>query len=315
MLNSTQIDRFRRDGYLIVRDVVDEATLVRVRAEYAELMDGLYDDWCTAGQVSDSPEGLDFWSKLDRARDAGVEWFQPLDISLPHEDISEETPFHFGPAVFEMLTHARVLDVAESVLGGELTSNPIQHVRIKPPQREVPEGEVRAHIGTTDWHQDRGVGHVEADNTDILTVWIAITDATVENGCLQVIPNPPDAMYPHCPKTQTAIADSFVQADRAVHAEVPAGGVVLIHPLTPHCAGPNESSGYRWSFDVCYNITGQPTGRAHFPDFVARSRAHPESELRDWRLWRKKWETARAIAANSPHIPQHRWQSDSPHCA
>ena len=315
MLSDTQIEAFKTDGYLIVEDVVDTGTLERIKREYAVRMDGMYADWFANGQVADPPDGLNFWAKLDRARAAGLEWFQPLDISLPGDEISEDTPFHFGPAVFDLITHPRILGIAESMLGGELTSNPIQHVRIKPPQREVPDGEVRAHIGVTDWHQDRGVGLAESDETDILTVWIAITDANVENGCLQVIPNPPEKMYPHCPKTQTAIASDFLQADRAVPAEVKAGGVILIHPLTPHSSMPNVSNGYRWSFDIRFNAIGQPTGRPHFPDFVARSKENPESELRDWRVWKKMWEQARLSTANAPHIDQHRWQADSPFCA
>ena len=315
MLSKSEIERFDTQGYLVIEDVVSPVLLKQIRAEYSERMAALYAAWHTLGQVKEPPEGLDFWAKLDRVRAAGLEWFQPLDISLPHEDITDDTPFHFGPATFDLVTHGRILDIVESLLGGELTSNPIQHVRIKPPQAEVPESEVRAHIGTTDWHQDRGVGHAEADATEIVTVWIAITDATVENSCLKVIPNPPADMYPHCPKTQTAIADPFIEADRAVPAEVKAGGIVLIHPLTPHCAGPNMSNGYRWSFDIRYNVTGQPTGRSHFPEFIARSRAHPETELHDWRVWKKLWQDARHKAAHAPHIPQHRWHHDSPHCA
>ena len=40
----------------------------------------------------------------------------------------------------------------------------------------------------TSWHQDRGVAHAEADATDMVTVWIAMTDATEENGCLVAQP-------------------------------------------------------------------------------------------------------------------------------
>ena len=315
MLTQSQLQEFKTQGYLIVEDVLDGATLQSVQTEYTERMNSLFSDWYAEGLVDSVPGKLSFWQQLDAARAAGLEWFQPLDISLPHENITEQTPFHFGPAVFDLLTHPSILDIAESVLGGELTSNPIQHVRIKPPQREVPKDEARAHIGATLWHQDRGVGLAEADETDMLTVWIAMTDATVENGCLQVIPNPPADMYPHCAKSQTAMADAYVEADRAVPAEVRAGGIVLIHPLTPHCAGPNNSDGYRWSFDIRYNVTGQPTGRSQFPDFVARSRTAPDNELHDWRTWLTMWEAARSTAATSPHIPQHRWQHDSPGCA
>lgn len=315
MLTPEQIESFRTKGYLVVENVVAPELLARVQAEYDDALTAIYRAWHAQGLVSDPPEGLSFWDKLDRARAANLEWFQPLDISLPHADITEETPLHCGPAAFDLLTHAPILDRIESLIGPELTSNPIQHVRIKPPEREVQEGEVRAHIVATAWHQDRGVGLAEADNTEMVTCWIAVNDARIDNGCLKVIPNPPEDMYPHCPRAQTAMVESYVEEDRAIHAEVKAGGIVLIHPLTPHSAGPNTSDGYRWSFDIRYNVTGQPTGRAQFPDFIARSRANPRSELRDPQVWRDMWHAARTQAAHSPHIDQHRWQHDSPGCA
>ncbi|MGI9510212.1 MAG: phytanoyl-CoA dioxygenase family protein, partial [Geminicoccaceae bacterium] len=148
-----------------------------------------------------------------------------------------------------------------------------------------------------------------------VTVWLAITDATVENGCLQVAPGKRDAMLPHCSKTQVGIADAFLPRDEAVPAPVRAGGAVLFHPLTPHASLANNSDGYRWSFDLRYNVTGQPTGRSQFPDFVVRSRDNPAAELRDWRSWKASWDRTRSRLASSPHIPQHRWSNDAPYCA
>jgi hypothetical protein len=90
---------------------------------------------------------------------------------------------------------------------------------------------------------------------------------------------------------------------------------VLFHPLTPHASRINQTDGFRWSFDIRYNVTGQPTGRSHFPSFIARSRRDPASELRDWRVWKAAWEDARARLSTAPHIPIHRWTSDAPYCA
>jgi hypothetical protein len=316
MLTDAQTQSFETDGYLVVPDVVPPDVMARVGAEYTDLMDSLYAGWFAAGRVTTPPDQLDFWGKLLVAYKAKCDWFQPMDISLPGDEIEADTPFHFGPAVFDLLTAPRLLDVVESLIGPELTSNPIQHVRIKPPATDLQRDEIRAHITATDWHQDRAVAHEEADRTRMVTVWIAVTDATVENGCLQVLPKAPkQEMLPHCPKTQTGIADGFVDESRAVPLPVKAGGVVLFHPLTPHASLVNRTDRFRWSFDVRYNVTGEPTGRSHFPDFVARSRSNPNSELRDWRAWKQLWEDARAKLTGAPHIPIHRWTSDAPFCA
>ena len=278
-------------------------------------LDTLYDQWWRAGKVPVDPAGLGFWDKLSISYEAGCDWFQPMDISLPGDRIRPDTPMHFGPAVFDLVRCEEILDIVQSLIGAEITSNPIQHIRIKPPAPALKADEARAHITRTDWHQDRGVGHAEADSTEMITVWVAMTDATVQNGCLQVIPRAKDRMLPHCPKVQTAIADDFIDESRAVPLPVKAGGIVLLHPLTPHASLPNNSDGFRWSFDLRYNVTGQPTGRAHFPHFIARSEANPATMLTDWRQWRHMWEDARRILSDTPHIPIHRWQGNAPYCA
>ncbi|MEM9970497.1 MAG: phytanoyl-CoA dioxygenase family protein [Pseudomonadota bacterium] len=315
MLTQAEIDRFNSDGYLVIEDVIDTPTRQAIVDEYTDLMDRLYEGWSSEGRVPPPEPGMTFWDKLEVAYKGGFDWYQPMDISLPHADITDETPMHVGPAVFDMATHPRILDIAESLLGPELTSNPIQHVRIKPPERLVAGDEARAHIVSTDWHQDRGVTLESADQTQMITVWLAITDATVENGCLQVKPGIEDEMLPHCTLTQVGIRDRYLPDRPSVPAPVKAGGAVIFHPLTPHCSLSNQSDGFRWSFDLRYNVTGQSTGRDHFPSFVARSRARPETELRDWRAWKAMWEDTRATLARTAHIPQHRWPSDGPYCA
>jgi phytanoyl-CoA hydroxylase len=311
MLDQDQIAFYRNHGFLVVEGVLDQtAVLDPVRREYAAILDGLLDDWGMRDALADA----DFATRLIAAYAAGHDWFQPMDISLPGDRITAETPMHFGPAVFDMITAPRLLDLVEDLIGPEITSNPIQHVRIKPPASRLQRDEVRAHVGGTDWHQDRAVALEEADQTDMITVWIAVTDATEDNGCLQCVPNTTE-MLPHCPKKQTAIADGFLDVGKAVPLPVRSGGVVILHPMIPHASLANLSDSIRWSFDLRFNRTGQPTGRAHFPEFVARSCAAPETELRDWRKWRTMWEETRGRLSESPHIDIHRWQSNSPVCA
>lgn len=313
MLTPAQIRTFETEGVLVVEDVLDSTILDAIHAEYAALLDRLYAEWQAQGRVPDGA-GLNFWDKLQVSYDAGCDWFQPMDISLPGGDIAADTPFHFGPAVFDMVTAPRLLDMVQDLIGPEITSNPIQHVRLKPPARNLASDEVRGHIAATDWHQDRAVGLAEADSTQMVTVWLAMEDVGPDNGCLQVIPGKPQ-MYPHCPKRQTGIADGFLDLSKAQPLPVRAGGAVIFHPLTPHASLDNVSDKFRWSFDIRFNVTGQDTGRAHFPSFVARSAANPGSVLTDWQDWRAQWLAARARLSGQDHIPIHRWSSDAPVCA
>ena len=81
------------------------------------------------------------------------------------------------------------------------------------------------------------------------------------------------------------------------------GGIVFMHRYTPHRSTPNYSSGVRWSMDLRYQPTGQPTGRPFHPAFIARSCSHPESVLTDHAEWAHQW--AEALAA-SKGVKAHR---------
>lgn len=315
MITKEQIDHFNTKGFLVVENLLDKKALTDVKREYSTLMDVLYDRWSRQGLVKPAEDAMDFWQKLGQCYKGDFDWFQPFDISLPHDGITTETEMHFGPAIFAIVTHKNILDTVEKLIGPEITSNPIQHVRIKPPQDAVSHSEHRAHIVSTDWHQDKGVTLPEADKTDMVTVWLAITDATIDNGCLQVSDGAYEELLPHCLKNQVSIPDQFLKTGKTTPVPVKAGGAVLFHPLTPHCSLPNNSDHYRWSFDLRYNVTGQATGRSQFPEFVARSRSNPESALRDWKKWREMWESARYHEAHVEHISQHRWGNDAPYCA
>ncbi|QIE55470.1 phytanoyl-CoA dioxygenase family protein [Pikeienuella piscinae] len=309
--------RFDEEGYLVVENVFPEAAIAAVRAEYAALLDGLCARWVAEGRLRPEVMALDFEGRLRASYVAGLDWFQPMDISLPGGEIAADTPMHFGPAIFSLMRHDAILDLVEGLIGPEITSNPIQHVRIKPPAALLKTDETRPHVTYTDWHQDRGVTHAEADETEMVTVWIAISDATAENGCLQVVPRTHrEALKTHCPAgIQLSIPDAALEKGGAVPLPVKSGGVVIFHPGTAHASLVNRTDGFRWSFDIRYNVTGQPTGRNHFPSFVARSRAAPQTELRDADQWRALWEAARARLARRPHIPIHRWDADAPACA
>ena len=74
-----------------------------------------------------------------------------------------------------------------------------QHTRMKPPDHLVPLT-ARSIVSKTPWHQDQGVALPEIDATEMLTVWLPITDAAVENGCLCVVPGShQQGLATHCP--------------------------------------------------------------------------------------------------------------------
>ena len=92
-LTPDQIARFERDGVLVIDDVLPVEILNNVKAEYEALLDTLYAEWHSQGRVPPG-DNMDFFQKLLVAYEAGCEWFQPMDISLPGSEIAADTPFH-----------------------------------------------------------------------------------------------------------------------------------------------------------------------------------------------------------------------------
>jgi hypothetical protein len=169
------------------------------------------------------------------------------------------------------------------------------------------------------WHQDQGVATEEQDAVPVLTVWMPITDATVENGCLAVVPGSHKRdLATHCPGSGP---DGGLQipakliAGKRIPVPVKRGGALFIHARTMHASLTNKSDDIRWSFDLRYQPIGLPTGRPAFPGFIARSRRHPECEQHDWRAWAQTWLDARARLAQDAPPKFNRWSKDSPMCA
>lgn len=81
-------------------------------------------------------------------------------------------PMWLGDAIFRLITNERLLECVQDIIGSEIYSNPVQHVRLKPPERVVPRNPngMSVLVGETPWHQDNAVLTQDADDTEILTV-------------------------------------------------------------------------------------------------------------------------------------------------
>jgi hypothetical protein len=317
VLTDEQFAHFTEQGFLVVRGLLDiPGEIAPLIAEYEQRLDAVCRELHAEGRLPSIHDDMPFGERLVRlyAETTG-NLAQHFDISLPQGGVTAETPIHVGPAVFRLLTSPRLLDVVEALIGPEIVSNPVQHVRIKPPQRYVAE-QTGGLIGATSWHQDQGVVLPEADESQILTVWLPVTTATVENGCLMVIPGSHrDGLTTHCPasavKQELHIPARLLRSGAAIPLPMEPGDVLFMHRRTQHSSLPNRSDGIRWSFDLRYNPAGHPTGRPAFPEFVARSRAHPEQVVTDPDDWAALWYAARDRLVGIETAPFNRWQADA----
>ncbi|HYL58709.1 MAG TPA: phytanoyl-CoA dioxygenase family protein [Candidatus Acidoferrales bacterium] len=104
------------------------------------------------------------------------------------------------------------------------------------------------------WHQDNGYTYIEPQA--YLTCWVALTDATVDNGCPWVIPGGHlRGTLAHRMTEPGYVCREDDGAD-ALAAPVRAGGVVVFSSLTPHRTGPNVTSDVRKAYILQYAPTG-----------------------------------------------------------
>jgi hypothetical protein len=290
-----------------------------VFAEYARLLDEIAESLCAEGALRSSYRELPFTDRLIRVFvESGRNFTPHFDISLPQTGIRPDSPIHVGPAVFALMTNPRLLDVIESILGPEISSNPVQHIRMKLPSQAAATQGFNGLVSQIPWHQDNGQVLPEADESEILTVWLPLNDATLRNGCLQVIPGSHRAgVEPHCPTHKGSfIPDRLVPTERARPLPMQAGSILLMTRRTLHASLDNATEDQvRLSLDLRYQPTGQPTGRPFFPGFVARSAAQPGSVLRDPEAWAQSWHDARARLADRERPAFNRWSADAPVCA
>jgi len=105
------------------------------------------------------------------------------------------------------------------------------------------------------WHQDNGYTFVEPQQ--YLTCWIALTDATTENGCPWIAPGLHRLGTLRHRWVDPLGWECFAEPPVAPRAApAPAGSVVVFSSLTPHLTGPNATDAARKAYIVQYAPAG-----------------------------------------------------------
>ncbi len=301
MLSDVQVAQFHRDGFLLVEDVLDDDDLRPLETEYSALLDAYAQRLVAAGKIDVPGPEVPFAERYTTMVRRFPDCIDEFNISLPLVN-GEIDPAafraHTGPAVFGLLTNPKILDAVESLLGPEIASSPVQQMRLKPPLARLSDDSVaHSSVGNTSWHQDTVAVLPEALTTDQITVWVAVTDASEENGCLVSIPKSHlEGAHRHVPgpiPREPTVPAEIIDGREGEALPAERGSIILFDKQNIHCSKPNVSTQLRWSVDIRYHPVGQASGRPAFPGFVARSRADPTAELHDPDVWNKMWADAR----------------------
>lgn len=104
------------------------------------------------------------------------------------------------------------------------------------------------------WHQDWSYWY----GAHKYSIWVALDDATVDNGCLKLFPGSHKSSVVHDGEVNDGdgfghrLRPDAVDESLAITAELEAGGAVFFHDLTLHASHPNRSGAERWVWIPTY---------------------------------------------------------------
>lgn len=292
-LTQSQIDRFHEDGFLKVEDALTPEDLNPVIWEFETMVDKWARELFGEGKLSSLCETEPFDRRIARLAD------QCPDVVGPLSPMQTK-----GAAIFNLIRNPKILDILEPLLGSEIMCHPTQVVRPRMANYLDTNPRWKPTHGSP-WHQDAGVLQPEVDDTLLITVWIPLTSADVENGCLSVIPGShKQGVRTHVTTNSYKIPADELPPGEPVALPVEPGGILLFHVLTCHVSGPHASERVRWSIDLRYQDPAQPSGHPYLEGFMVRSRSNPEREL-NYAEWVSMWE--KQLEHDEPLPPIPRW--------
>lgn len=217
-LDTEQRRRFDEDGWLVVPDVIAGAALAQLVAE----LDGLQ------AEVEE---------RLARRQNERILISERGAITFAVHPVLR------SDAARAFARHPVLVGLAADLLGPDVNFYWDQAVYKQPEKpRRFP------------WHQDSGYAFVEPQH--YLTCWLALTDATVDNGCPWVLPGGHRSGTLLHRWVDPLGLECFGAAAGAVPAEVGAGGAVVFSSLTPHYTGPNTTPSVRKAYIAQYAPVG-----------------------------------------------------------
>ena len=224
-LTKEQQDRFWRDGYLVVENVVDADLLAAMKRDFA-------------GWVDESRNHSEAYGETINGRPR-------FDLEPGHSSDKPElrrvnAPVEVSDAYFKAMTSSRMTDCVADLIGPNVKSH---HTKIN---SKLPGGST-----VVKWHQD--FPFTPHTNDSLVTALLMVDEVTEENGPLEVLPGSHTGEIHrlwHDGVFTGAVADDVAEACRkkAVMCTGPAGSVCLMHTRLLHGSAPNRSKNPRTIF-------------------------------------------------------------------
>jgi phytanoyl-CoA hydroxylase len=223
-LNNSQIELYKKEGFIVVENLVSPEILEQLKERISEYTHGGRDHENIRIQLE---------PKVKRG-----------DLSVCHlgDAIRKIDGLVEGDDLFNKLgSHENIVSVIEQILGPDLKMFR-NAMLLKPPLVGSAKG----------MHQDSPYWPIAP--MDLCSCWFPLDDATLENGCMGVIPGAHKlGELPHINITDDFVVDKDqYNMDDVVFKPMKAGSGLFFHSLLPHYTAPNLSKNWRRSIALSY---------------------------------------------------------------
>ncbi|MYC76615.1 phytanoyl-CoA dioxygenase family protein [Candidatus Poribacteria bacterium] len=233
---------YERDGYVVVRDLIDDGDLEPMRDFIKAKVEAYSRELYSEGKLSSRYEDESF-----ERRYAAI--CEELDILPRNWSFGM-----YGRKFYDLYNLPGVLDVLRLLLGPEVSNIGTPALRTKLP------GSV---ITSFPWHQDSqyldqstiGKKEKHTGGLHMVTVWVPLVEATVENGCCWVIPGSHRwGLLDGARGTDSNVRMEDDVEARGTPVPIPLkpGGALFMSNLCVHTSKVNTTQRSRWSIDFRY---------------------------------------------------------------
>lgn len=212
-LPQDQIQFYRQNGYLICPGLLSETEIMALKKETAAIFRG------------------------ERGKFKGLQEIESgeSDLEVLNKYVAVHFPHKLSPIIYRFLSNPAIIAVLKKLVGPNIKCMQSM-LFVKAPGKA---GQA--------WHQDEF--YIPTRDKSLVGAWIAIDDATIENGCLWIIPGShlSGYMMRRIPNDKSEYADvdtidvSGYAPDKIIPVEVKSGSVVFFNGYTLHSSLRNKT--------------------------------------------------------------------------
>ncbi len=227
IVTAEEVERFHTDGYVHLRGLLT--------TEEVDALSDVYDQFLR--REIDVP-GKDY---CDMAGDYGR---NPEDYSI----VNVMLPRRYYPAWVDNIFERRAASVARQLHGDRMVIDYDQLLAKQPYKDDA----------VFAWHQDMAYWP-DTPDTNTATLWLAIDDSTVDNGCMRFVPatNHERTLRPHEPVfggrgESHALGTTLLDDDAVVTVPIQRGDVTVHNERVMHGSGGNNTDGFRRAYILAF---------------------------------------------------------------